>query len=168
MSKSVDRPLVFNTFFTRYWQGNKLPDVPELAGPDVGLWGLTEVAGLVAEWNQRAKQMDQDPEAQKKRWEDPQERELAVRIFREEAEELAQAALDNNPVLILDGLADVIFTALGIAVKSGLQDKVALGFFEALASNNTKFAGQVVDPGGKVKKGPFFRQPRFDLIIDNM
>lgn len=168
MSKSVDRPLVFSTFFTRFWRGNELPGAPELAGPDVGLWGLTEVASLVAEWNQRAKQMEQNPEDQRKRWEDTQERELAVSIFREEAEELAQAALDNNPVLILDGVADVIFTALGIAVKSGLQDKVALGFFEALASNNTKFAGQVVDPGGKVKKGPFFRQPRFDLIIDNM
>lgn len=148
---------------------NNSPGGAGVYGPEIGYKGLGIVAREVQLWNFGAGQLEADVEDQKKRWDNsPQDRELAVKIFIEEAEELMFAALENNKELILDGVADVLFTAIGIAAKAGLTDKVGIGFYEALASNMTKLIGVERDPNGKVRKGPFFKKPRFDLLVKDV
>jgi predicted HAD superfamily Cof-like phosphohydrolase len=84
-----------------------------------------------------------------------EERELRMRLLREEYEEYVDAEKDNDLVEIADALADLIYIACGTAVSYGIPlDKV---FAEVHRSNMAKLVdgkplkredGKVIKPEG--------------------
>ena len=66
---------------------------------------------------------------------------------------------------LLDGLCDVIVTAIGVGYTQGFDIIGALS--EVSASNDSKFVDGVAlfDENGKIKKGPNFFRPNLDPFL---
>jgi predicted HAD superfamily Cof-like phosphohydrolase len=84
----------------------------------------------------------------------PDVRDLRIALLDEEVEELREAMVKGDIVAIADGIADVVFVAVGTAVPYGIPFDAVLR--EVFRSNMTK----VNDiPKAKLTKGPGYEPP---------
>jgi predicted HAD superfamily Cof-like phosphohydrolase len=96
---------------------------------------------------------------------DPAERDLRVKLLREEFREYIDAETDHDLVEIADALADIIYIACGTAVSYGIPlDDV---FAEVHRSNMAKLVdGKVIRRAdGKVKKPEGWTPPDVKGIL---
>lgn len=93
---------------------------------------------------------------------------LRLRLHKEEAvEELDQAFMRNDLVLIADSLADSLVVILGTAVACGINIEPI--FDEVMRSNMSKFIDGHLDPGGKWLKGPSYSPAQIKpLLFDQL
>jgi predicted HAD superfamily Cof-like phosphohydrolase len=95
-------------------------------------------------------------------------RELRKRLIYEEFHELWTALNGNDIVEIADALADLTYVVYGTAVSYGIPlDEV---FEEVHDSNMTKLGADgkpIVRADGKVLKGPNFRPPDIESILNS-
>lgn len=97
-------------------------------------------------------------------------RELRIRLMDEELKETIDAMLNQDLVEIADGLADLVYVALGTAATYGIPfDRV---FREVHRSNMTKTAPEnPPDPRAgdkyavKTPKGPDFTPPDLSFLL---
>lgn len=88
---------------------------------------------------------------------------LRAMLMSEEMYETRQAMIDDDLVEIADGLADLIYVALGTAIEYGIDLEPV--FKEVHRSNMEKLPGlQRAD--GKITKGPDFQPPRIKEILE--
>lgn len=93
---------------------------------------------------------------------------LRLRLHKEEAvEELDQAFMRNDLVLIADSIADSLVVILGTAVACGINIEPI--FDEVMRSNMSKFIDGHLDPGGKWIKGPSYSPAEIKpLLFDQL
>ena len=149
---------------------------------------LTRAAREVAKWNEAFQHIPEDDDTREKMWRyDDDWRLLAVRLVQEETNELAEATSTNplfnaegkvtydtamlprkNDVEVLDAVADILFTVLGVAAKAGLADLVEPAFNEVVRSNWTKMGpnGPEFYPNGKVAKPETYEAPDLEQFFD--
>ena len=135
------------------------------------LRAFDEVADRVKWWNENAghyKNIHLCDRA--KKWDRSKKyRKRHIAIFEEEANELIQAARDNNTQEMLDGFGDVIFTLFGMAAAAGMEDQIGLAILEVIVSNDSKLKGDKPhNAEGKLLKTETFVPPRFDLVAKAM
>ena len=99
----------------------------------------------------------------------PQEqKDLRVKLLREEVEELAEALKNDDLIETADALTDIMYVLAGAYLTFGLQDKAEVLFEEVQASNMSKL-GEGGKPihrkDGKIMKGPNFRLPDIQKIL---
>jgi len=97
---------------------------------------------------------------------DPAERDLRVKLLREEFREYIDAETENDIVEIADALADIIYIACGTAVSYGIPlDDI---FEEVHASNMAKLVdGKVIRRAdGKVQKPEGWQPPDIKRILN--
>ena len=97
---------------------------------------------------------------------DPAERDLRVKLLREEFREYIDAETENDIVEISDALADIIYIACGTAVSYGIPlDDI---FEEVHASNMAKLVdGKVIRRAdGKVQKPEGWQPPDIKRILN--
>lgn len=87
-------------------------------------------------------------------------RDLRIALLAEEVEELRQAMLAGDIVQIADGIADVVFVAVGTAVPYGIPFDAALA--EVYRSNMTKVNEHLA---AKLTKGPGYEPPRIAELL---
>jgi predicted HAD superfamily Cof-like phosphohydrolase len=93
----------------------------------------------------------------------PLERDLRVRLIREEFAEL-QDALDAEDIIeVADALADLLYVVYGSALQFGIPIDAVLA--EVHRSNMTKGDG-LIDAGGKKLKGPSYKRPDIAGILN--
>lgn len=154
---------------------------------------LTRAAREVAKWNEVFQHIPEDDDTREDLWRyDADHRDLALRLIEEEvtelreastalvppgdeltSEEIWNAAKDTylpkaNDVEVLDAIADILFTVLGLAAKSGLSDLVEPAFKEVVRSNWTKMGpnGPEFYPDGKVAKPETYEAPDLEQFFD--
>lgn len=142
---------------------------------------LTRAAREVAKWNERFQHIPEDDDTREKLWRyDAEYRDLALQLIEEEVYELASATYANptvskngmlnreNDVEVLDAIADILFTVLGLAAKAGLSDLVEPAFKEVVRSNWTKMGpnGPEFYPNGKVAKPETYEAPDLRQFFD--
>jgi predicted HAD superfamily Cof-like phosphohydrolase len=96
---------------------------------------------------------------------DPAERDLRVKLLREEFREYIDAETDHDLVEIADALADIIYIACGTAVSYGIPlDHV---FAEVHRSNMAKLVdGKVIRRAdGKVQKPENWTAPDIEGVL---
>lgn len=97
---------------------------------------------------------------------DPALARLRVELIREEAAELATAAVAGDIVAVADALADVVYVAYGAAVTYGIDlDAVLL---EVHRSNMTKVSARghaLRRADGKVLKSARFERPNVARVL---
>lgn len=93
-------------------------------------------------------------------------KQLRMDLIREEYEELIKAIQENDLVEVADGLADLVYVAVGTAISYGIPfDRV---FREVHGSNMTKTAVKATAGekyGTKTPKGPDFIAPHIMTIL---
>ena len=97
---------------------------------------------------------------------DPAERDLRVKLLREEFKEYIDAENDHDLVEIADALADIIYIACGTAVSYGIPfDNL---FAEVHRSNMAKLVdGKVIRrEDGKIQKPADWTPPDVRSILD--
>jgi predicted HAD superfamily Cof-like phosphohydrolase len=95
---------------------------------------------------------------------DDSTKELRKRLLKEEVQELVDAIDANDMVEIVDGIADIMYVALGCAVTYGVDIEPI--FREVHRSNMTKKGGHK-DAGGKWVKPATFKKPNLlPILID--
>lgn len=87
-------------------------------------------------------------------------RDLRIDLLAEEVEELRQAMLAGDIVQIADGIADVVFVAVGTSVPYGIPFDAV--FAEVFSSNMTKVNHT---PKAKLTKGPGYEPPDIETIL---
>lgn len=154
---------------------------------------LTRAAREVAKWNEVFQHIPEDDDTREDLWRyDADHRDLALRLIEEEvtelreastalvppgdelsSEEIWDAAKDTylpkaNDVEVLDAIADILFTVLGLAAKAGLSDLVEPAFKEVVRSNWTKMGpnGPEFYPNGKVAKPETYEAPDLEQFFD--
>ena len=154
---------------------------------------LTRAAREVAKWNEVFQHIPEDDDIREDLWRyDADHRDLALRLIEEEvtelreastalvppgeelsSEEIWNAAKDTylpkaNDVEVLDAIADILFTVLGLAAKAGLSDLVEPAFNEVVRSNWTKMGpdGPEFYPNGKVAKPATYEAPDLRQFFD--
>lgn len=90
----------------------------------------------------------------------PSERDLRVRLLREEFEEYLDAEERDRTYDLADALADMVYVIFGTAVTYGLDLEAVLA--EVHRSNMSKTAPE---DGGKVIKGPDFFPPDIEGVL---
>jgi predicted HAD superfamily Cof-like phosphohydrolase len=91
----------------------------------------------------------------------PQVRDCRIDLLSEEVEELRVALLAGDLVGIADGVADVVYVAVGTAVRYGLPFDALLA--EVHRSNMTKINPE---PGSmKLVKGPGYEPPNISGVL---
>jgi len=96
---------------------------------------------------------------------DPAERDLRVKLLREEFREYIDAETDHDIVEIADALADIIYIVCGTAVSYGIPlDDI---FEEVHASNMAKLVdGKVIRRAdGKIQKPEGWEPPDIERIL---
>lgn len=88
---------------------------------------------------------------------------LRARLIIEEAAEFMAAASNKDMVGMCDALADLLYVTYGTAVVMGV-DMEAISE-EVQSSNMTKDGGGE-DSGGKIMKGPKFKPPNIEQILE--
>jgi len=86
---------------------------------------------------------------------------LRTRLIAEEARETIDAMAVGDLTETADGLADLIYVAIGAAVEFGIDLEPI--FAEVQRSNMTKTADK--DAGGKVLKGANFEPPQIARLL---
>ena len=90
-----------------------------------------------------------------------------VDLIEEEYQEFLHAIKVDDREEILDGLADLVFVAIGTAVSLGYDFDEA--WYRVVASNYSKLDAEgkpIIEPNGKVGKGPGFFPPDLsDLVV---
>jgi predicted HAD superfamily Cof-like phosphohydrolase len=92
----------------------------------------------------------------------PQSIMLRKRLMEEELGELVEAMWAGDMVKVADGLADLLVVTYGTAIAAGIDMEPI--FREVHFSNMTKDVGPQ-DSGGKILKGPSFKQPELGPIL---
>ena len=133
---------------------------------------MTEIQNYVdriVDWNVRTGQMVDDEQERQTAWETRHNyRDLTKRIFLEEVNEVLDAP-PTDAVELLDGIADVFFTLIGLAGKAGLDKYVAPVISEVMASNESKLKGDVVfRADGKVGKGSEYFPPDIPSVMQQV
>lgn len=157
---------------------------------------LTKAAREVAKWNETFQHIPEDDDTREYLWRyDAEHRDLALRLIEEEVKELREASTTlgdivakggelcyedvwkapqdsylpkANDVEVLDAIADILFTVLGLAAKAGLTDLVEPAFKEVVRSNWTKMGpdGPEFYPDGKVAKPDTYEAPDLRQFFD--
>lgn len=133
---------------------------------------MTEIQNYVdriVDWNVRTGQMADDEHERQTAWETRHNyRDLTKRIFLEEVNEVLDAP-PEDAVELLDGIADVFFTLIGLAGKAGLDKYVAPVIDEVIRSNESKLKGDVVfRADGKVGKGSEYFPPDIPSVMQQV
>lgn len=133
---------------------------------------MTEIQNYVdriVDWNIRTGQMVGDPLDRRFAWSERDNyRDLTKRIFLEEVNEVLDAS-EYDAVELLDGIADVFFTLIGLAGKAGLDKYVAPVIDEVIRSNESKLKGDVVfRADGKVGKGSEYFPPDIPSVMQQV
>lgn len=133
---------------------------------------MTEIQNYVdriVDWNVRTGQMVGDPLDRRFAWSERDNyRDLTKRIFLEEVNEVLDAS-EYDAVELLDGIADVFFTLIGLAGKAGLDKYVAPVIDEVIRSNESKLKGDVVfRADGKVGKGSEYFPPDIPKVMQQV
>lgn len=95
-----------------------------------------------------------------------QERDLRVRLIREETEELSSAVAEGDLVAVADALADIVYVTYGTALHYGIDLDAAIA--EIHRSNMTKLGPDgraLVRADGKVLKGPSYQEPDIARLL---
>lgn len=87
-------------------------------------------------------------------------RDLRIALLDEEVGELRKAMLDGDIIEIADGIADVVFVAVGTAVPYGVPFDAV--FAEVHRSNMTKVNHT---PKAKLTKGPGYEPPDIARVL---
>lgn len=155
---------------------------------------LTRAARAVEMWNKAFQHIPEDDDSRESQWRNSRSfRGLAVELVQEEVQELREASsalsqITDGPltyedvweapdqaylekkkdVEVLDAIADVLFTVLGLAAKAGLTELVEPAFQEVLRSNWTKMGpdGPEFYPNGKVAKPETYEAPDLEQFFD--
>lgn len=155
---------------------------------------LTRAAREVAKWNETFQHIPEDDDNRESQWRNSRSfRGLAVELVQEELQELREATsalsqIEGGPltyedvweapdqaylakkkdVEVLDAIADILFTVLGVAAKAGLTDLVEPAFKEVVRSNWTKMGpnGPEFYPNGKVAKPETYEAPDLRQFFD--
>jgi predicted HAD superfamily Cof-like phosphohydrolase len=103
------------------------------------------------------------------------EARLQIAMLDEELNEITAAIglpideAEPNPIEALDGILDLIYVALGTALRLGFsQNQILCAMEEIHASNMTKFSDEgkpVLSPLGKITKGPNYIAPDLYSIL---
>lgn len=133
---------------------------------------MTEIQNYVdriVDWNVRTGQMVDDEQERQTAWETRHNyRDLTKRIFLEEVNEVLDAP-PTDDVELLDGIADVFFTLIGLAGKAGLDKYVAPVIDEVIRSNESKLDGEpVFRSDGKLLKGEFYFPPDIPSVMQQV
>lgn len=96
-----------------------------------------------------------------------EERDLRIRLLREEFEEYLEGEANDDIVEIADALGDILYIVYGTAVSYGIPiDEI----FQEIHDSNMSKLGEDGEPiyreDGKVLKGPGYFKPRIDAIIE--
>lgn len=155
---------------------------------------LTRATRAVEMWNKTFQHIPEDDDARESQWRNSRSfRGLAVELVQEEVQELREASsalsqIADGPltyedvweapdqaylerekdVEVLDAIADILFTVLGVAAKAGLTDLVEPAFKEVVRSNWTKMGpdGPEFYPSGKVAKPETYEAPDLRQFFD--
>ena len=133
---------------------------------------MTEIQNYVdriVDWNVRTGQMAEDVGDRAEAWRKRDSyRDLTKRIFLEEVNEVLDAP-PTDAVELLDGIADVFFTLIGLAGKAGLDKYVVPVIDEVIRSNESKLKGDVVfRADGKVGKGSEYFPPDIPSVMQQV
>lgn len=93
---------------------------------------------------------------------------LRASLMTEELGETLEAALREDNEACLDGLCDMAQVMYGTALEWGFGDIMDDAEAETLASNLSKLGRDgkpIKSPGGRVLKGPDFRQPDYSKLL---
>lgn len=127
---------------------------------------MYDYVNRIKDWNVRTGQMAEGQLDRRFAWSERDNyRDLTQRIFLEEVNEVLDAS-EYDEVELLDGIADVFFTLIGLASKAGLEEYVVPVIDEVIASNESKLKGDVVfRADGKVGKGSEYFPPDIAKVI---
>jgi len=94
--------------------------------------------------------------------------ELGVRLLKEEIEEYEKAHNEGDMVEVADGAVDILFIAIGIVIKNGLQDVIEELFDEVFLSNQSKLHNgkALLRDDNKVMKGKNYFKPEIKKILE--
>lgn len=90
-------------------------------------------------------------------------------ILQEEVNELYVAMQRGDIVAVADGIADILYVALGTACECGLQHKLEEIFNEVHRSNMSKLdelGNPIFREDGKVLKSKLYSPPNIEKIIN--
>lgn len=127
---------------------------------------LEDLVHQIVEWNVKTGQMAESRVDRAVAWQERDNyRELTKRIFLEEVNEVLDADPEDY-IELLDGIADVFFTLIGLAGKAGAEDYVVPTILEVVRSNQSKLEGDVVfRSDGKIGKGSAYFPPDIPKVI---
>lgn len=80
----------------------------------------------------------------------------------EELGETIDALEDEDVVGVADGIADLVYVALGLAVRCGIELEP---IFNEVARSNASKGPFLRGPTGKVRKGPNYEPPALEPIL---
>ena len=101
-------------------------------------------------------------------WPDVTTKHLRVDLIEEELEELKEAIVADDLVAVADALTDILYVTYGAGAAFGMNLDVC--FHEVHSSNMTKVGPDgkpVYREDGKVMKGPDYREPDLQTIIEH-
>lgn len=137
-------PIVYRIFAHGQWEEIECYDANEVSDPSP--------EDMLKEFHSVFPAMDDD--------------KLRLRLLREEVKELAEAMEKDDIVEVADGIADIVYVAIGTAVVKGIPfDDI---FSEVHRSNMTKREpdGSVrIREDGKILKGKNFERPKLRPIL---
>lgn len=93
---------------------------------------------------------------------------IRLQLCQEELAELAQAMADEDMVECLDALCDMRYVADGAALVLGLGSAFMPAFSEVHSSNMSKLdedGKPIINPAGRVVKGPLYRRPELARFV---
>lgn len=100
-----------------------------------------------------------------------QDYQVKHKILMEELDEYLFANNHDNVVEIADAITDILYIALGLVTKHGLEDVIEDLFSEVHASNMSKLSDNgkpIYREDGKVLKGPNYFKPDIAKHLKNL
>lgn len=98
------------------------------------------------------------------------EMKLRSELLEEETAEIIDAHRQHNIEEVVDGIVDLLYVTIGLAVQMGVSDKLEECFDEVQRSNMSKLDSNgkpIVRSGGKILKGTNFIKPNLKDILSS-
>ncbi len=95
---------------------------------------------------------------------------LRYNLMAEENEEYLEAAQNKDIIEVADALGDMLYILCGTILDHGLQHKIEEVFNEIHKSNMSKLdknGKPIYREDGKVLKGPNYREPNLQKVLDS-
>lgn len=100
----------------------------------------------------------------------PATKEFMMRhgLIKEELKEIMEGYKNNDSTEMVDGIVDLLYVTIGLAVQMGVADKLEQCFDEVQRSNMTKLGEDgkpVLREDGKILKGENYSPPNLIKIL---